>query len=164
MWPLVCMLHSHYKALDVTYSVPATLSDSHFIWCKNYYTHNPRTIHSTVYCRIHPLEAHSSSHYHQSSLKWQLLSDKWNQPPSLPQCNLIPIHDNWWRGHPWWWPGTCMDGSAALNEKCDRKTDNGTSASVQMHTDTHTVDMTIVLERWLQKYIDEKWGRGLRNL
>ena len=40
-----------------------------------------------------------------------------------------------------------MDDSAALNEKCDGKTDNGTSASVQMYTDTSTVDMTIVLER-----------------
>ena len=38
-----------------------------------------------------------------------------------------------------------MDDSAALNEKYDRKADNGTRASVQMHTDTSTVDMTVVL-------------------
>ena len=38
-----------------------------------------------------------------------------------------------------------MDDSVALNEKYDRIADNDTRASVQMHTDTHTVDMTVVL-------------------
>ena len=65
-------------------------------------------------------------------------------PPSLPQYNLIPTHDNWCEGISDGDQVLRMDDSAALN---DRKADSGTNASVKMHTDTCTVDIMAVLER-----------------